>query len=119
MRPSASTNTGDADASADVLDASSGSTVRRSAIADWPNAAAMRRRVRRSAPGCPANRSRTAAWARRVGGTAVPIPMIEAAAANGWIDRNRAIAETLTSIRRAGAQIVLTYWAAEATHWLK
>lgn len=39
--------------------------------------------------------------------------MIEAAAANGWIDRNRAIAETLTSIRRAGAQIVLTYWAAE------
>jgi len=39
--------------------------------------------------------------------------MIEAAAANGWIDRNRAILETLTSIRRAGAQIVLTYWAAE------
>ena len=39
--------------------------------------------------------------------------MIEAAAANGWIDRDRAIMETLTSIRRAGAQIVLTYWAAE------
>ena len=39
--------------------------------------------------------------------------MIEAAAGNGWIDRNRAIAETLTGIRRAGAQIVLTYWAAE------
>ncbi|WP_395727001.1 porphobilinogen synthase [Nakamurella sp.] len=39
--------------------------------------------------------------------------MIEAAAANGWIDRSRAIAETLTGIRRAGAQIVLTYWAAE------
>lgn len=39
--------------------------------------------------------------------------MIEAAAANGWIDRNRAIAETLTGIKRAGAQIVLTYWAAE------
>ncbi|HEY7815824.1 MAG TPA: porphobilinogen synthase [Nakamurella sp.] len=39
--------------------------------------------------------------------------MIEAAAANGWIDRNRAIAETLTGIRRAGAQIVLTYWATE------
>ncbi|HOZ58183.1 MAG TPA: porphobilinogen synthase [Nakamurella multipartita] len=39
--------------------------------------------------------------------------MIEAAATNGWIDRNRAIAETLTGIRRAGAQIVLTYWAAE------
>jgi porphobilinogen synthase len=43
--------------------------------------------------------------------------MIEAAAANGWIDRDRAIVETLTAIRRAGAQIVLTYWAAEiATH---
>jgi len=43
--------------------------------------------------------------------------MIEAAAANGWIDRDRAILETLTSIRRAGAQIVLTYWATEvATH---
>ena len=39
--------------------------------------------------------------------------MIEAAAANGWIDRDRAIVETLISIRRAGAQIVLTYWAAE------
>lgn len=39
--------------------------------------------------------------------------MIEAAAANGWIDRDRAIVETVTSIRRAGAQIVLTYWAAE------
>ena len=39
--------------------------------------------------------------------------MIEAAAANGWIDRDRAIAETLTAIRRAGAQIVLTYWAAD------
>jgi len=39
--------------------------------------------------------------------------MIEAAAANAWIDRDRAIVETLTSIRRAGAQIVLTYWAAE------
>ena len=39
--------------------------------------------------------------------------MIEAAAANGWIDRDRAIVESLTSIRRAGAQIVLTYWAAE------
>ena len=39
--------------------------------------------------------------------------MIEAAAANGWIDRDRAIAESLTSIRRAGAPIVLTYWATE------
>jgi porphobilinogen synthase len=39
--------------------------------------------------------------------------MLEAAAANGWIDRDRAIREMLTSIRRAGASIVLTYWAAE------
>ena len=41
--------------------------------------------------------------------------MIEAAAANGWIDRERAIVETLTSIRRAGAQMILTYWAAEVS----
>ena len=40
--------------------------------------------------------------------------MVEAAAAHGWIDRERAILETLTSIRRAGADVVLTYWAAEA-----
>ena len=40
--------------------------------------------------------------------------MVEAAAANGWIDREPAILETLTAIRRAGADIVLTYWAAEA-----
>ncbi len=39
--------------------------------------------------------------------------MVEAAAANGWISREPAIEETLTSIRRAGADIVLTYWAQE------
>ncbi|NNG20783.1 porphobilinogen synthase [Naumannella sp. ID2617S] len=39
--------------------------------------------------------------------------MVEAAAANGWIDRERAISETLTSIRRAGADIILSYWALE------
>jgi porphobilinogen synthase len=39
--------------------------------------------------------------------------MVEAAAAHGWIDRDRAIMETLTSIRRAGASIILTYWATE------
>ena len=44
--------------------------------------------------------------------------MISAAAANGWIDRRAAALETLTSIRRAGADIVLTYWAAEAAGWL-
>ncbi len=41
------------------------------------------------------------------------LAMVEAAAANGWISREPAIAETLTSIRRAGADIVLTYWAQE------
>jgi porphobilinogen synthase len=44
--------------------------------------------------------------------------MVEAAAANGWIDRDRAIVETLTSIRRAGADTILTYWATEAVHLL-
>ncbi len=39
--------------------------------------------------------------------------MVEAAAANGWLDRDRTILETLTAIRRAGADIVLTYWATE------
>ena len=45
--------------------------------------------------------------------------MVEAAAAQGWIDRDRVIAETLTSIRRAGADIVLTYWAAEVARTLR
>ena len=44
--------------------------------------------------------------------------MVEAAAANGWLDRERTILEVLTSIRRAGADMILTYWAAEATAWL-
>jgi porphobilinogen synthase len=44
--------------------------------------------------------------------------MVEAAAANGWIDRERAVLETLTGIRRAGADIVLTYWAAEVAQRL-
>jgi len=44
--------------------------------------------------------------------------MVEAAAARGWIDREPAILETLTSIRRAGADIVLTYWALEAAELL-
>jgi porphobilinogen synthase len=45
--------------------------------------------------------------------------MVEAAAANGWIDRERAILESLTSIKRAGAQITLTYWATEAAQLLR
>jgi porphobilinogen synthase len=44
--------------------------------------------------------------------------MVEAAAANGWLDRDRVILETLTAIRRAGASIILTYWAAEAARRL-
>jgi len=39
--------------------------------------------------------------------------MVEAAAERGWIDRDRAVTEVLTGIRRAGADVVLTYWAAE------
>jgi porphobilinogen synthase len=45
--------------------------------------------------------------------------MICAAAANGWIDRDRAIMESLTSIRRAGASIILTYWATEVAAALR
>lgn len=45
--------------------------------------------------------------------------MVEAAAANGWIDREAAILETLTSIHRAGADVILTYWAAEAARLLR
>ncbi len=44
--------------------------------------------------------------------------MVEAAAANGWLDRERTILETLTAIRRAGADLVLTYWASEIAHRL-
>jgi len=44
--------------------------------------------------------------------------MISAAAANGWIDLQTVALETLTSIRRAGAGIVLTYWAADVSSWL-
>jgi len=44
--------------------------------------------------------------------------MVEAAAANGWLDRDRTILETLTAIRRAGADLVLTYWAVEVARRL-
>jgi len=50
-------------------------------------------------------------WAYQVSGE---YAMIEAAAAHGWIDRERAIMESLISIRRAGAEAVLSYWALEA-----
>ena len=55
-------------------------------------------------------------WAYQVSGE---YAMIEAAAANGWIDRRRAVEESLVSIVRAGADHVLTYWAAEAATWLR
>ena len=45
--------------------------------------------------------------------------MVEAAAEKGWLERERVIDETLTSIKRAGASIVLTYWAAEVAGRLR
>ncbi len=45
--------------------------------------------------------------------------MLEAAAAQGWIDRQRCILESLTSIARAGADVILSYWAVEAAGWLR
>jgi porphobilinogen synthase len=45
--------------------------------------------------------------------------MIEAAAANGWIDRQAAITESVLGIKRAGADMVLTYWASELAGWLR
>lgn len=44
--------------------------------------------------------------------------MIEAAAERGWIDRDRAIMESLTGIKRAGANMILTYWATEVARQL-
>lgn len=54
-------------------------------------------------------------WAYQVSGE---YAMVEAAAANGWIDRRGAIVESLLSIRRAGADAILTYWALEAAGWV-
>lgn len=55
-------------------------------------------------------------WAYQVSGE---YSMIEAASANGWIDRRAAITESLLGIRRAGADAILTYWAVEAAGWLR
>ncbi|MFV0433019.1 MAG: porphobilinogen synthase, partial [Leucobacter sp.] len=55
-------------------------------------------------------------WAYQVSGE---VAMIEAAAANGWIDRRRTIEESLVSIRRAGADTVLTYFAMEVARWVR
>ncbi len=54
-------------------------------------------------------------WAYQVSGE---YAMIEAASARGWIDRRRAVTESVLSIRRAGADAVLTYWATELAGWL-
>ncbi|MFC6356420.1 porphobilinogen synthase [Luethyella okanaganae] len=54
-------------------------------------------------------------WAYQVSGE---YAMVEAAAANGWIDRKRAVHESVTGIRRAGADVVLSYWAVELAGWL-
>lgn len=45
--------------------------------------------------------------------------MVESAVARGWLDRRRTVLEMLTSIRRAGADLVLTYWAVHAAGWLR
>ena len=55
-------------------------------------------------------------WAYQVSGE---YAMVEAAAAKGWVDRRRTIEETVTGIRRAGADAVLTYWALELAGWLR
>jgi porphobilinogen synthase len=45
--------------------------------------------------------------------------MVKAAAANGWLDERRVALETLYSIRRAGADMIISYWAKDAVKWLK
>jgi porphobilinogen synthase len=62
-----------------------------------------------------AEMSEVPVWAYQVSGE---YAMIVAAAANGWIDRRRAIQESVLSIRRAGADAILTYWAVELAAWL-
>jgi porphobilinogen synthase len=44
--------------------------------------------------------------------------MLKAAAANGWLDERSAVLETLTSIKRAGADLIITYHAKDAANWL-
>jgi porphobilinogen synthase len=45
--------------------------------------------------------------------------MLKAAAQNGWLDERRAVLETLLGIKRAGADIILTYHARDAARWLR
>ena len=44
--------------------------------------------------------------------------MLKAAAANGWLDERRAVLESLTAIKRAGADVIVTYWAKDVARWL-
>ena len=45
--------------------------------------------------------------------------MVKAAAANGWIDEKKVALEILTAIKRAGAEMIITYHAKDAAKWLK
>jgi porphobilinogen synthase len=45
--------------------------------------------------------------------------MVKAAAERGWIDERRVVLETLTGIRRAGADLIVTYFAKDAARWLR
>jgi porphobilinogen synthase len=45
--------------------------------------------------------------------------MIKAAAANGWLDEERVVLETLLGFKRAGADLIITYHALDAARWLK
>ncbi|MGO1851059.1 porphobilinogen synthase [Microbacterium sp.] len=55
-------------------------------------------------------------WSYQVSGE---YSMIEAAAANGWLDRRATILDSLTAFRRAGADTILSYWAVEAANWIR
>jgi porphobilinogen synthase len=44
--------------------------------------------------------------------------LVRAAALRGWLDEKRAVIETTTAIRRAGADVIVTYWARELAQWL-
>ncbi|MBE9032333.1 porphobilinogen synthase, partial [filamentous cyanobacterium LEGE 11480] len=44
---------------------------------------------------------------------------VKAAVQNGWVDEERIVLETLTSFKRAGADLILTYHAKDAARWIK
>ena len=45
--------------------------------------------------------------------------MVKAAAAAGWLDEKRVVLEMITSFRRAGADLIITYWARDVAAWLE